>query len=163
MQTRALPWFLVFREFEGCVLGWVSKASRRVSYWAVAAKMPTAKEGYCSFLSSPQSIELSAQISIKAFHHEIRLQGNFGLSMDSLWHLQSRLKKFKGCEGEAERKYVWHTKPQASRGGLISSRRDFFKGIVKCQLKFGDMYESHQHNGERNKPDVPVWAVWFFL
>lgn len=126
MQTSALSWFLMYREFEIWVPGWVNEGSKSLSYWAVAGKMLIRKEGCCSSFPSAHAHVSPLNTRLLVFITSciwwwIRLSG------DSFRHLPCHLEKGQCCEAETE----------TSRDGLISSSKglNLFKDLLNISWK----------------------------
>ena len=158
MQTSALSWFLMYREFEIWVPGWVNEGSKSLSYWAVAVKMLIRKEGCCSSFPSAH-----AHVSPLSTRLLVFITSCIWWWISAIWELfQAFTMPFR----ERPVLWGWHwAKHQTGRDGLSSSSRglNLFKDLLNISWKSLTLMGSHQHNGEQNEPFTRGYAVEFFL
>lgn len=130
MQTSALSWFLMYREFEIWVPGWVNEGSKSLSYWAVAVKMLIRKEGCCSSFPSAH-----AHISPLNTRLLVFITSCIWWWISAIWGLfQAFTMPFR------ERLVLWGwdwAKHQTGRDGLISSSKglNLFKDLLNISWK----------------------------
>lgn len=159
MQTSALSWFLMYREFEIWVPGWVNEGSKSLSYWAVAVKMLIRKEGCCSSFPSAH-----AHVSPLSTRLLVFITSCIWWWISAIWELfQAFTMPFR----ERPVLWGWHwAKHQTGRDGLSSSSSrglNLFKDLLNISWKSLTLMGSHQHNGEQNEPFTRGYAVEFFL
>lgn len=131
MQTSALSWFLMYREFEIWVPGWVNEGSKSLSYWAVAVKMLIRKEGCCSSFPSAH-----AHISPLSTRLLVFITSCIWWWISAIWEL---FWAFTTPFRERPVLWGWHwAKHQTGRDGLSSSSSrglNLFKDLLNISWK----------------------------